>query len=160
MRRHWFGEENPFYLHFENWMSVICKTLRYFTQGCFMPSLVELVPVILENLNTLHPRMLCDKFGLKFSLCFSRRFWISSMHFHFFVIISPWKMVGPFIWTNWNPLQPRLLCAKFGWNWPIGPGEEDFKNFGGGGSNTQIIHLIIKNLFICYFCLYIVYIFI
>ena len=25
-----------------------------------------------------------------------------------------------------NPLHPRMLCAKFDWNWPIGSGEEDF----------------------------------
>ena len=31
-----------------------------------------------------------------------------------------------FIWTNLNPLHPRMLCAKFGWNWPSGSGEEDF----------------------------------
>ena len=27
-----------------------------------------------------------------------------------------------------NPLHPRMLCAKFGWNWPIVSGEEDFEN--------------------------------
>ena len=43
------------------------------------------------------------------------------MYFHYFVIIFPWKRVGPFIWTNLNP----MLCAKFGWNWPSGSGEED-----------------------------------
>ena len=42
------------------------------------------------------------------------------------VIISPWKRAGPFIWTNLNPLHPRMLCAKFGWNWLSGFGEEDF----------------------------------
>ena len=31
-----------------------------------------------------------------------------------------------FIWRNLNPLHPRLICAKFGWNWPSGSGEEDF----------------------------------
>ena len=31
-----------------------------------------------------------------------------------------------FIWRNMNPLQPRMLCAKFGWNWPSGFGEEVF----------------------------------
>ena len=46
------------------------------------------------------------------------------MYFHFIVIISPWKRAGPFIWTNLNPLYPRMLCAKFGWNWPSGSGEE------------------------------------
>ena len=47
------------------------------------------------------------------------------MYFRYFVIISPWKRAGPFIWTNLNPLDPRMLCAKFGWNWPSGSGEED-----------------------------------
>ena len=27
----------------------------------------------------------------------------SSMYFRYFVIISPWKRTGPFIWTNWIP---------------------------------------------------------
>ena len=52
-------------------------------------------------------------------------FKISSMYFHYFVIISPWKRAGPFIWTNLNHLHPRMLCAKFGWNWPSVSGEED-----------------------------------
>ena len=30
------------------------------------------------------------------------------------------------IWSNLNPLYPRMLCAKFGWNWPSGSGEKDF----------------------------------
>ena len=47
------------------------------------------------------------------------------MYFHYFVIISPWKRAGPFIWINLNPLHPRMLCAKFDWNWPSGSGEED-----------------------------------
>ena len=54
-----------------------------------------------------------------------RFFLISSMHFRYFVVISPWKKAGAFIWTNLNPLYPRMLCAKFGWNWPSGSGEED-----------------------------------
>ena len=32
---------------------------------------------------------------------------------------------GPFIWTNLNPLHPRMLCAKFGWNWPSGFEEDE-----------------------------------
>ena len=47
------------------------------------------------------------------------------MYFHYFAIIAPWKRAGPFIWTNLNPLHPSMLCAKFGWNWPSGSGEED-----------------------------------
>ena len=28
-------------------------------------------------------------------------------------------------WTNLNPHHPRILCAKFDWNWPRKSGEED-----------------------------------
>ena len=64
---------------------------------------------------------------LKLAQWFWRRrfFFILSMFFHYFVIISPWKRAGPFIWTNLNLLHQRVLCAKFGWNWSIGSGEED-----------------------------------
>ena len=51
----------------------------------------------------------------KFHLCIFRNF----------LIISPWKGTGPFIWTNLNPLHPNMLCAKFGWNWLSGSEEED-----------------------------------
>ena len=51
------------------------------------------------------------------------------MYFHYFVIISPWKRAGPFIWTNLNPLHPRMLCAKLGRNWPSDSREEEFFNF-------------------------------
>ena len=46
-------------------------------------------------------------------------------HFHNFVTILFWKRAEPFFGTNLNPLHQRLLCAKFGWNWPSGSGEED-----------------------------------
>ena len=46
------------------------------------------------------------------------------MYFHYFLIISPWKRAWPFIWTNLNPHHPRILCAKFGWNWPCCSWEE------------------------------------
>ena len=48
-----------------------------------------------------------------------------SMYFRYFLIISPWKGVWPFIWTNLNSHHPRMLCAKFGWKWPCCSWEED-----------------------------------
>ena len=75
-----------------------------FTQGCFVPSLVEIGPVVLEKKIFKFRQCIC-------TIC---------------VIISPWKRTEPFIWTNLNPLHPRMLCAKFGWNWTSGSGEEDF----------------------------------
>ena len=76
------------------------QTLISFTQGCFVPSLVEIGPLVLDFQN-------------------------SFMYFRYFVIISPWKRAWPFIWLNSNLLHPRMLCAKFGWNWSRGSGEEE-----------------------------------
>ena len=45
----------------------------------------------------------------------------------------------PFIWINLNPLHPKILCAKFCWNWPSGFGEEDFKNLSMYFCNFVII---------------------
>ena len=39
--------------------------------------------------------------------------------------INLFRIYWFFIWTNWNPLHPRMLCAMFGWNWPSGSREED-----------------------------------
>ena len=76
--------------------------------------------LIWTNLNPLHPRMHCNKFGWNWPSGSGVEFFfkISSMYFHYFVIISPWKRVGSFFWTNLNPLHPRMICSKFGW---IGP---------------------------------------
>ena len=54
----------------------------------------------------------------------------------YFVIISPWKRAGHFIWKNLNPMR----CAKFDWNWPSGSGE-DFKI-----SSIYIRHFVIISL--------------
>ena len=47
-------------------------------------------------------------------------------------IMMPDKIFGymwPFIWKKKlesSPPKPRMLCAKFGWKWLSGSGEEDF----------------------------------
>ena len=41
------------------------------------------------------------------------------------LVISHWKKEGPFIWSNLNLLNPKVLCAKFSWNGYSGSGEED-----------------------------------
>ena len=81
---------------------------------------------ICTNLNHLHPRMLCDMVDWNWlSGSGKEDFLIPSMYFHYYVIISTWKKARPFIWRTLNSLHPRMLCAKFDWNWPSASGEED-----------------------------------
>ena len=112
------SEEEDFFLNFvnvfllfRNYLSLkknggpsFEQTLIPLTQGCFIPSLVEIGEVVQE------------KKIFQFRLCI----------FCYFVIISPWKLVEPFICINMSPLQSMMLCAKFGWNWLSASEEEDF----------------------------------
>ena len=62
------------------------------TQGCSVPSLVEIGPVVLETK--------------------------SSMYFHYVAIISFDKdRAWPFIWTNLNHLHLVMLYVKYGGYW-------------------------------------------
>ena len=70
-----------------------------------MPSLVENGPVVLEK----------------------KIFEFSLMYFCYFVIISTLKRGESLHLNNLNPLYLLMLCAKFGWNWSSGSGEEDEK---------------------------------
>ena len=44
-----------------------------------------------------------------------------------FAVISPWERVWAFICKN--SIYSRMLCAKFGWNWPRSFKERIFKYF-------------------------------
>ena len=96
--------------------SFICKHWIPFTQRCFVPSLVEIDLVVLQksfNLtlgSSLQDWLKLVKWLLKFCPC----------------NIFPWKRIQTFIWTNFNPVYPRMLCAKLSRNWCGGSGEEDF----------------------------------
>ena len=61
-----------------------------FSQGCFVPSLVEIGPVALEK----------------------KIFLISSMNFRYFVIISPLKGVDPSFEQNWIPFTQGCLVQS------------------------------------------------
>ena len=75
-------------------------------------------PFIWTSLNPLYPRMHCAKFGWNWPSGSEEDFKISSMYFCYFVIFYPWKRVGPFTRIKLSPHHPRILCAKFGLNWP------------------------------------------
>ena len=73
-----------------------------FTQGCFVQSFVEIVPVVQEKI-------------LKFCLCI----FVTSLS----SLLG--KRHGP-SFEQLKCLHPKMHCSKFGWNWPSGPGKEDF----------------------------------
>ena len=75
-----------------------------------------------------HKDSLC-KVCLKLAQWFLRRLLNFINVFSQFCNYLPWKRAGPFIWTNLNPHHSRMLCAKFGWNWPCGSREEYCFNF-------------------------------
>ena len=78
------------------------KTRIPFIQGCFVQSFFEIGPVALDT----KVRKFCE-------------------YFRYFVFISPGKRAWVLIWISLDSLQPRMLCAMFGWNWISGSGEGD-----------------------------------
>ena len=110
-----------------SWEEDFLISSMYFRYFVIVSPWKRLGPFIWTNFNPLNPKMLCAKFCWNWPSVLEKKiFLISSMYFRYFVIISPWKRTGPFIWTNLNPLHPRMLCAKFGWYWLSGSGEEFF----------------------------------
>ena len=81
------------YLLYELGIVLIFINLNSITHGCFGPSLLKIGPY-------------CRKL---------KKFWIPSIYFRSFVIISVWKRMWPFFRTNLNPLHPTMLCAKLNW---------------------------------------------
>ena len=75
------------------------------------------------NLSPIHINTLCDKLDWN-CLCG----WWESFFCNFFpgifavLLLSLPMEKSVFIYLN--PLYPRMLCAKFGWNWHSSPGEE------------------------------------
>ena len=76
-------------------------------QGCLVESLAEIGPVVLE------------KKIFKFHQC----------NYASSFIICPWNRPCSFIKRNLNPIHPRMLCAKFDWNWLSGSLEDAFLKF-------------------------------
>ena len=87
-----------------------------FTQGCIVPSLVEIDPVYFEKF-----------------------FLISPMYFRYLLIVSPLENSGglPFVWTNLTP--PKDALCQLWLNWPSGFWEvdENVKSFQQQGRRTM-----------------------
>ena len=73
-------------------------------------------------INPLHPSV-----GWKFGWYWPEIFFINFQLLDiFYIIIFCFRktVLLPY-WRNINSLYPRMLCAKFSWNWPSGSGEEE-----------------------------------
>ena len=80
-------------------------------------------PAFEQNRNTPPKDALCLVW-LKLVKWFRRRLFFNIFNIiYYFAIISPRKRVWSYISTNFNPLHPWMLCAKFGWKWPSGSGK-------------------------------------
>ena len=111
---HWFWRRRFF--NFENVISRFRNYLAFEKGGAL-------------HLNKLvspsHKDALCQVW-LKFTQQFWRRRFLNFVHvFSQFLNYLPLGRVGSFFWTNLNPLHPRMLCVKFGWNWPSGSEEDE-----------------------------------
>ena len=145
-----FQQVNERKYRYLKWRMWLLKHFAWKKQGCFVPSLIEIGPVVLKRFlnSSMYFRYFIIISPLKRTSLFiwipisqgclvpslleigpvvlKKIFKISSMYFRYFVMISPWKRACPFIWTNLNPHHARILSAKFDWNEPSGSGEEDF----------------------------------
>ena len=79
----------------------------------YLPWVKSVVHHFKKNLSSPHSIMLPSKFVWNWlSDSEGEDFLISSMYFHYFVMISLWKRAWPFFSINWNPLHPRMFCSK------------------------------------------------
>ena len=90
--------------------------------------------LICKNLNSLHPHILCAKFGRNWPSVYGEDFFLFCQYFFANSLLSPLrKGLGhslgekPRPPKNLNSLSPKMLCAESGRNWPsAGSGEDDF----------------------------------
>ena len=82
--------------------------------------------LFVKILSHVHQAVRCDMCRRKLTQWFCRRTFSNFNNvFSLFRNTSPFNGAWPYIWTNVNSLHPRMLCSKFGWNWPRGSWEEN-----------------------------------
>ena len=83
------------------------------------------VALYLNKLESPLPKDALCRVWLKLAQWFLRRFPNFVNVFSLFHNHLPLEKGLAHYFKNLNPLYPRMLCAKFGWNWPSGSWEED-----------------------------------
>ena len=79
--------------------------------------------------NIKRKKIIVSFLRIKLLIFYIKKLKISLLYFLYFLIIIIYlEKVGLFQ-TKLNTLLTRMLCAKFGLNWPSGSGEKDFFNF-------------------------------
>ena len=103
------------------WRRRFLISSMYFHYFVMIPLWKRVWPFFSINWNPLHPRMFCAKLVEIGHMVMEKKNlnFVKWMYFNYFVIISPWKRMWPFNWSNLNPLhQGCFMPSLFGWNWP------------------------------------------
>ena len=97
-----------------------------------------------------------DVFSIKFVQILVLWFWRKRFLFYFFYcfffcfafsLLSPlWKGRGPTFEQFWIRFNKRMLCAKCGWNFPSGSGEERRRLQRRRGQRANFDLMLSKNL--------------
>ena len=66
-----------------------------------------------KGLNPLYPQMLCAKFSWNWFRGSGEDFKFSSIYFHYFVIISPWRRLGPSLYEIESLSLKDALCQNY-----------------------------------------------
>ena len=107
------------------WTRRFYKIVHVFSLFCNYLPLVKDRALHLIKLESTSPKDALCQVWLKLAQWFWRK-----RFFKFINVFSHFRnylpLNWPFIWTNLNSLHPRILCAKFCWNWPTCSGEKDF----------------------------------
>ena len=104
------------FLHFVNVISLFCNYLPLEKSG----------PLHLNKLESPLPKDALCQVWLKLAKWFWRRIFFNSVNvFSLFHNNIPLEKGGALFWNKFESPHPRMLCAKFGWNWPSGSVKED-----------------------------------
>ena len=108
-----------------NWPSGSNEFINVFPLLHYYLPLEKGVALHLNKLESPSPKYALCQVWLTLAQWFTRFFLDFFIVFSLFRYYLLWKRGWPFIWTNLNSLYPRMLFAKFGWNWTSGSGENE-----------------------------------
>jgi hypothetical protein len=73
-----------------------------------------------KNFHSLHSKIICIKFDWIWPAGSGEEDLLKlRVYFYSFDFICPWRGTNPFVWTNLNPLPPRMICSKSTKIWPV-----------------------------------------